>query len=431
MKKAAALAVLAVIAFFAVVFSTFYGINDTKATQNSESKSKIKLTFMNSWGGYDTKASVVEQLFDEFQEKEKNTEIVNQTLSGDDFLPTIKEKFATGSQPDVFGLWPGSDIRTLIKAGKVADLTNLITSDPKWYNSFDTSMWPQVMQNGKIYGLPVEITFEGLFINKDLFDRYNVKVPENYEDLKKAIVTFKNNNIIPIAYNCKPEGSYLYQNIVMSLDGKNVENPFINGKIRDSYIKAMYIMRELRELGAFPNDNECFTMESNARDDLFLQKKAAMIVQGSWFVDKCKTDTVELVPFPRMTENSPNAAVYCLGCGTFYISQKAWNDPVKKEAAIKLLRFLTSKEACEKLAVQSDMISCVKLDESKIKYNKLTKSGIKMVNDASVLVGAPDSYITRSVWESVIIRNFPDMLCNKISPEELWNMAIEAGAEEK
>jgi Bacterial extracellular solute-binding protein. len=287
------------------------------------------------------------------------------------------------------------------------------------------------MQNGKIYGLPVEITFEGLFINKDLFDRYNVKVPENYEDLKKAIVTFKNNNIIPIAYNCKPEGSYLYQNIVMSLDGKNVENPFINGKIRDSYIKAMYIMRELRELGAFPNDNECFTMESNARDDLFLQKKAAMIVQGSWFVDKCKTDTVELVPFPRMTENSPNAAVYCLGCGTFYISQKAWNDPVKKEAAIKLLRFLTSKEACEKLAVQSDMISCVKLDESKIKYNKLTKSGIKMVNDASVLVGAPDSYITRSVWESVIIRNFPDMLCNKISPEELWNMAIEAGAEEK
>ena len=49
MKKAAALAVLAVIAFFAVVFSTFYGINDTKATQNSESKSKIKLTFMNSW----------------------------------------------------------------------------------------------------------------------------------------------------------------------------------------------------------------------------------------------------------------------------------------------------------------------------------------------------------------------------------------------
>lgn len=431
MKRAAVLVVIAVIAFFAVVFSTFYGTQNTSNTQNSGSKSKITLTFMNSWGGYDTKASVVEELFDDFQKKEKDTEIVNQTLSGDDFLPAIKEKFATGSQPDVFGLWPGSDIRTLIKAGKVADLTNLITSDPEWYNSFDKTMWPHVMQDGKIYGLPVEITFEGLFINKDLFNRYHVKVPENYDDLKKAIVTFKSHNIIPIAFNCKPEGSYLYQNIVMSLDGKNVEQPFTNGKIRSSYIKSMYIMRELRKLGAFPKDNDCFTMESNARDDLFISKKAAMIVQGSWFIDKCISDTVELVPFPRMTNTSPNAAVYCLGCGTFYISQKAWNNPGKREAAIKLLRFLTSKSSCIKLANQTDMVSCVKLDNRDTKYNKLTKSGIKMVNDASVLVGAPDSYITRSVWESVIIRYFPDMLCNKMSPEELWNMAIKAGAEEK
>lgn len=431
MKKAAALAALALIAFFAVVFSTFYGVKGTKITPNSDSESKITLTFMNSWGGYDTKASTVEQLFDEFQKKEKNIEVVNHTLSGDDFLPTIKDKFATGRQPDVFGLWPGSDIRTLIKAGKVADLTELVTSDPNWYNSFEKSMWSQVMQDGKIYGLPVEITFEGLFINKDLFDRYNVKVPQNYEDLKKAVITFKKNNIIPIAYNSKPEGSYLYQNIVMSLDGKNVENPFVNGRIRYSYIKSMYIMRELHELGAFPNDDECFTMESNARDDLFVQKKAAMIVQGSWFINKCRPETVELVPFPRMSDSSPNAAVYCLGCGTFYISQKAWNDPEKKEAAIKLLRFLTSKSTCEKLAVQTDMVSCVKIDENKIKYNKLTKSGLKMVKDASVLVGAPDSYIKRSVWEEVIISYFPDMLCNKLSPEELWDMAIKVGAEEK
>lgn len=431
MKRAAALVMFALAAFIAVVFSTFYGINSSQISGKEDLKTKTKLTFMNSWGGYDTKAGVLEQLLAEFQKKNPDLEVVNQTLSGDDFLPDLKEKFATGNQPDVFGLWPGSDIRSLIKAGKVADITSIVTSDSKWYGSFNPDMWRQVEQNGRIYGLPVEITFEGLFINKSLFAQYNVKIPENYDELKQAVKIFKSKNIIPIAFNCKPEGSYLYQNIAMSLAGKGIEKPFTDGKICESYVKAMYIMRELYSMGAFPDKQDCFTMESNARDDLFLAKKAAMITQGSWFVDKCKSNDVALVPFPKMSETSADSTVYCLGCGTFYMSQKAWNDKAKRQEAVKLLKFLTSRESCVKLAKKTDMISNVNIDDYKIKYNDLTQSGLKMIANSTNLVGAPDSYITRSVWENVIIKNFPDMLSGSISPEELWNKAIKEGAEEK
>lgn len=431
LKKAALLMVLAIAAFLSVVFSAFSGIGNAKNSDNAESKPKTQITFMNSWGGYDTKAGVLEELFAEFEKKDKNVEILNKTLSGDDFLPSIKEKFATGDPPDVFGLWPGSDIRTLIKAGKVADLTDLINSDAKWRQSFGTDMWPQVMQDGKIYGLPVEMTFEGLFINKNLFDKYGVKVPENYNELKQAIKVFKSKGIIPIAYNSKPEGSYIYQNIAVSLAGKELESPFHNGKICQSYIKAMYVMRELYNLGAFPDRRECFSMESNARDDLFLSQKAAMIVQGSWFVDKCKGVNVKLVPFPKMSGNSGKSTVYCLGCGTFYISRKAWDDKAKRKEAIELLKFLTSKNACVKLARKSDMISNVDISGYHINYNSLTQEGIKIVKNSDTLVGAPDSYITRSVWESVILKYFPDMLCATITPEQLWDRAIKAGAEEK
>jgi raffinose/stachyose/melibiose transport system substrate-binding protein len=430
-KKAAAIVVLVFVAFFAVIISTFYGVKGSLNPGHNDTTVTTQLTFMNSWGGYDSKAGVIDEILTDFQTDNPDVTVVNQTLSGDDFLPLIKEKFATGDQPDVFGLWPGSDIRSLIAAGKVADLTALINSDPDWKNSFDSGMWPQVEQDGKIYGLPVEITFEGLFINKDLFKKYGVEVPQDYDGLIKAINVFKANNVIPIAFNCKPEGSYLYQNIAMSLGGKSVEKPFKNGRIDNCYIQAMRIMKDLFKLGAFPENNECFSMESNTRDDLFLNEDAAMIVQGSWFIEKCKSEDVELVAFPRMSKASKTNVVYGLGCGTFYISEKAWDDPNKREQAVKLLRCLTSRESSAKLAKQTDMVSNVDISSYNITYNSLTQTGLSLIKNADTLVGPPDSYVTRSVWESVIVNDFPDMLSGNISPEDLWEKAIAAGAEEK
>ena len=419
--------------FFVVAYLAFYGVKNTLSSGHTPTVQTTTITFMNSWGGYDSKAAVIDDILNNFQKKNPGVTVVNQTLSGDDFLPSLKEKFATGEQPDVFGLWPGSDIRSLIAAGKVADLTQVINKDPAWKNSFTGGMWKNVIQNGKTYGIPVEITFEGLFINRSLFQKYHVSVPRDYKGLLKAIKIFKANNIIPIAFNCKPEGSYLYQNIAVSLGGRSIEKPFNKGKVNRSYIDAMYIMRNLYKLGAFPPNDSCFTMESNARDDLFLKRKAAMIAQGSWFIEKCtvKDADAELVAFPRMSPKGGNSVIYELGCGTFYISEKAWKDPAKRKQAIKLLKFITSRPACAQLAKQTDMVSNVDVDGYHIQYGSLTQSGLSLIKYAKNRVGTPDSYFTRSVWESVIVKDFPDMLSGTITPEKLWKEAISAGAEEK
>lgn len=430
MKRAATVVFVVFVAFFALVFSTVFGLKSNNNTDSSTKKDTVQLTFINSWGGYDAKANCLDGLLDSFSKSNNGIEVINKSISGDDFLPSLKEKFASGDQPDVFGLWPGSDIRMLISAGKVADLTELLNNDPEWKNSFDESNWSLVKQNGKIYGIPVEMTFEGLYINKDLFKKYDVEIPKNYDELVDAVKIFRKNKITPIAFNCKPEGSYLYQNIAMSLGGKNIEHPFNNGNIDPCYIKAMYIMKDLFNLGAFPENSQCFTMESNARDELFLNGKAAMIVQGSWFSGKCKDKNIMLVQFPKMSAESQNSMVYGLGCGSFYISQKSYNNPQKREACIKLLKFLTSRNASVKLAMQTDMISNVDIKSYRIQNSDLTINGIELKNAAEILVGPPDSYINRNVWENVIVAGFPDMLSGKISPEDLWKKGIADGAEE-
>jgi hypothetical protein len=84
---------------------------------------------------------------------------------------------------------------------------------------------------------------------------YNVKVPVNYQELKEAVVAFKSNGVIPIAFNCKAEGSYLYQNMAMMIGGKAaIEEPISGKQINPCFITAMEYMKELYELDAFPED---------------------------------------------------------------------------------------------------------------------------------------------------------------------------------
>ena len=389
---------------------------------------KITLRFISSWGGVDSKAETLQNLFVKYTNENRNIEIINESLFGEDFLPKIKTDFASGNSPDVFGLWPGSDIRALIRAEKVADLTGLMNENPEWKNSFKSSMWMYTTYNEKIYGLPFETIFEVLFINKNLFEQYNAPIPETYDDLKNAVGIFRKNGIIPIAYNSLAEGTYLYQNILAILAGKEmVENPSIN-EAAEYFKKAMECMRELYKMGAFPE--ECFTLTNHERNQLFQQKKAAMIVQGSWFIGNFKDtdESVDIIHFPYIEGGKAplRTMIYGIGNGCFHISSEAYNSD-KREACIDLLKMLTSKETAAVFAEQTGMISTVDIRDYRINYNRLTRKGQLLINNSRQFVGPPDSFVDRTVWEEVIAADMPYMLEGEMKIDELWDKAVAAG----
>ena len=165
---------------------------------------------------------------------------------------------------------------------------------------FNSNTWEYTMVNKRIYGLPFERIYEGLFVNKKMFSKYNVKVPETFEELLTAVKVFSSNKIPSISYNSTAEGSYLYQAIVAGLGGKkNVEEPFADKTDKNCYVEGMRVMKQLYDMGAFPAD--CFLMSSVDRDERFLDGKIPMIVQGTWFNGKfdSKDKWVDFVPFPR------------------------------------------------------------------------------------------------------------------------------------
>lgn len=391
---------------------------------------RIRLRFISSWGGVDSKAETLKSVFDQFESDNPEITVTNESLFGEDFLPKIKTDFASGNDPDVFGLWPGSDINTLVKAGKVADLTGLLTDDPEWKRSFKPDMWSYTTYNARIYGLPVEVIFECMYINRDLFNKYNVPIPRTLEEIKAAAPVFREHNIVPIAFNTYAEGTYLYQSLIPIIGGKNdTEFPFSEGRIKPSHLTAMKYIKELYDLGAFPEN--CFTLTNNERNVMFKQKKAAMIVQGSWFIGEFDADdlTVDIIPFPYPEgyEDREGTMLYGLGGGSFHMSAAAYEDQEKAGASVKLLKFLTSPETAAVFATETGMISNVNIDDYHIQYRRLTVKGKKMLEDANLLVGPLDSFVDRTSWEEDIALQFPYFLSGNISAEEMWMNAVENG----
>ena len=428
--------VFILIALFAVVPALSLGsCNASKQADTLKAGSytgigeKVTLRFISSWGGVDSKADTLQNVLNGFMKENPQYEVVNESLFGDDFLPKLKTDFASGNDPDVFGLWPGSDIRALIKAGRVADLTEVLAEDKKWKESFGSSMWQYTTFNDRIYGLPVEIIFECLFVNRDLFERYNIKIPGTFDELKQAIAAFRERDIIPVAYNSLAQGTYIYQNIIAALGGKDdVEHPLSGGKINSCYIDAMELMKELYRMGAFPKD--AFTLTSVQRNELFKTKKAAMIVQGSWFIGEFRNDdmSVDIVPFPKIKEGKSrlSAMIYGLGCGTFYMSKNAWDNKEKRVGSLKLLKTLTSRDSAFQFAEMTGMLSNVDTNGNVVHYNRLTKKGQEMLESSAELIGPPDSFVDRSVWEGIIVKKFPYVLEGKIDPKAVWDEAIAA-----
>ena len=103
-------------------------------------------------------------------------------------------------------------------------------------------------------------------------------------------------------------------------------------------------------MGAFPVDVNA--IKNDIITNMFYDKQAAMILDGSWIVGGIKdpqTTTVLPVPPTPNGKKDPTDIIGGFSAG-FYISRKAWDDPAKRDAAVKSVQHMTSNEAISMFA---------------------------------------------------------------------------------
>ena len=121
--------------------------------------------------------------------------------------------------------------------------------------------------------------------------------------------------------------------------------------------------------------------------------------------------TVDVVNFPSFKEGKADdsAIVYGLGNGDFHISTKVYYDEKKRNACIKFFKYLTSEEAGNLIVNSSGSISNIK-SVYRDKISDILLKGDALRENSKELVGPPDSYVERTAWDNMMIKNFPDML---------------------
>jgi len=170
------------------------------------------------------------------------------------------------------------------------------------------------------------------------------------------------------------------------------------------------VIRELAEAGAFA-DNAGSTYES-ASTDLFLNKKAAMQMDGSWLESAFSygmMDTLRVMPMPL--RNGDGASDCYLGGVSmgFYLTRRAWESG-RRDAAVALLRELTREESIRELG--SSSLSGRLLDSAED-----MQAGRYMV---SPLQDAMNNQ-ARETW---LLECIPAVAEGKMTPEECWRRVM-------
>lgn len=98
---------------------------------------------------------------------------------------------------DDFYLLNPDTIQILGEEGELADLSGLDSAK----NLREVVKIANTV-NGKLVSIPQEVVVNGLFVNKDMFDKYNLELPNTPEDMMECCRVFKENGIeTPVGAN--------------------------------------------------------------------------------------------------------------------------------------------------------------------------------------------------------------------------------------
>lgn len=431
MKKSAIAIVVAII----LVVAMIAGCAQTNApaspaatstpaqTSTPAAPAKIALRTVGFFGGADPSAPYYTQLIQSFMDANKNVTVTDESATSDEvWKAKVMTDFSAGNEPDVLLFFTGADAKKLIEGNKVVSIEDI----QKDYPDYAKSITPSAMNfmtefDGKHYAVPVRGFFEGLFCNKDLFDANGIALPTDWDKFMAAVDAFKAKGIVPIAASFSDVPHYWIEHTVLAAGG--VADHKVNPK--DSYpaswVSGLDQITALKKAGAFNKDLN--STKNDLVGNLFVTKKAAMYMDGSWFMGTVtdKANTV-LLPFPAMTGSPKDPSDIIAGfSGGFYISKKAYDDPAKREACVKFVESMTTPEAIALLC--KDAGSPAAQVPASDSMTALQKSGFDMAGAAKQADMPIDSRMNKEAW-TYLVSQIPALADGKTTAQKLLDEVL-------
>jgi raffinose/stachyose/melibiose transport system substrate-binding protein len=249
--------------------------------------------------------------------------------------------FAQGILPFMKGV-DKPNWQTLIEAGYLMDL-----GGQPFLKFYDASAVKDAGSfNGKVYEVSTgRYAFTGVFYNKDLFAKYNVKVPTTWSQLLAAAATFKKSGIAAMTCGGKDGWPVLVAGYGILLSFYPDQAALVKGlwtrEVKWNNPKSVEMWKRMQILARDLIEPGASAIASDAAPGRFASGAAAMLPAGSWDAPaiEAANPSLKLGYFPMPA--SDNAADNKYLGGKYDVGWVVNAHTTKKDAALKWLDFFS------------------------------------------------------------------------------------------
>lgn len=310
----------------------------------NDEKTVIKFA---SWGSK-SEIDILKPLLYDFEQKNFDIKVDFMHIP-QNYFQKIHLLFASNTAPDVIFI-NNLYLPVYAQAGILEELPK----DDIFYNqAIDALSW-----KNKLYAIPRDVSNLVIYYNKDLFDKYKIPYPKkdwSLDEFLKIAQKLSNDATFGISFE---EDVYFYLPYIMSMGGGILGDEFEMPETQN----ALKFYADLRlKYNVAPKK---YQSASATMAQMFLQQKLGMYLSGRWMVPKFREEcdfNWDIQQFPKGTKGS----VVPLDASGWAVAKSSKH----KDEAIRLIKYLSSKESTEKF-VSSGLIVPARKDVSVIDDKK-------------------------------------------------------------
>ena len=321
-----------------------------------------------------------------------------------------------------------ADAEPFVSAGKVVSIEEIRKEYPEYAANMKDSMMA-VAADGKQYSVPSSGYWENMFVNKKVLEDCGVAIPGpdyTWDQFLQDCETIKANGFTPIACSLVEVPHYWFEFMVMN-NGTVANHLDVPASVEDEagqkWVKGLNDIKDLYERGFFPANT--LTASDAETVELFNAGDAAFLIDGSWKVGYFTQNAADINDFaiayvPGKGDRKASEAIGGISMG-YFITTKAWNDPAKREAAVKFVEYLTSDEVLSTFVTTE--VTALANGAKPAGLNPLQQSAADTNANVTAIAGAVQDLLTAEA-RGDLFANIQNIVTGKITAEDALAAAL-------
>lgn len=227
-------------------------------------------------------------MLEKFEEEYPDIQIDYTFMPYTDHVEKLKVDLSAGDAADVYGVQTGAMYKEFRDFEE--DLTPYMAEKygDDWTSNFNEYAMSLLQgDDGEYYAVPLGLSYAGyVWANMSYFDKYNLELPTNYDELKEVCQTFRDNGEYPLVIGAKDSWINIdtWMNIAADINTEKLysaiegETPFTD----EDLVQSFQIWQNCFTDGVFQDGALGVGMYTDSTDMYQKEGSIPMILNGSW-----------------------------------------------------------------------------------------------------------------------------------------------------